>query len=1001
MEKKAVKMGKNKRKRAATAPQTTAKTPPSEPILRAETAVRGIFAAILLGVILALYPYTRDATGPIKYLVLAWGIAIASVVFLVLGTCQDIRWRTPRIFFPILVAFIGINLLAALVSNNVAYAMVTWRRFAVLFIVYFLGTRLYHTPKQISRLMLVACIGVVLSTLYGISQYFGLDPFPWESTAGIYRELPGTFGNPNYAAHTMILCVIMALYLATRHRMRWAIAFAALFLVHLYFTHQRGGLVGLGMAVVLLIAAIAVRRCIQLPRRAVAVTLIVTALVVPIAAGVAMVTLKAQTGIALPLQRSPLLRLHGYDGASRMILANPLLGYGPGNYEIENPFFWTLEEQEWFAKRRKMNQHVHNDVLEAGVDAGFPGAVLYLLFLVTGIGQGLMLAFTGRSQDHRKLGWAFAALFCAFLVDGALGFNLRVPVSAFLIFLLAGAFDGLYLDGVSTGTVPAKAPKILGIRLGLAMLAVVFAVYETRVFYAEKHLQLGRGLFLGKAFSKADEHFERAEELCPWQWVAPFERAKCALSIAQYLESEQRPDTAFAVRNKAAEHFARSAERNPTYVLSLLGIAETNLSLGYSKTEFNRDTRDEYLEKARIAAQRAESLCTLLPEAHEILGRMNALRAADTDAADSNEAGDAQDAAAIWREAIYHLERAIELGSDQRSNLYLMLAQAHVELDEFDAAEEDFRKAIAAKPDNESLLPAMYRFATQYNRYDFLRETLNNYLQRLRRGGSKEKELMAQAALYLGATEYRFFKDEEEAEKAFVAAAKAAPNNPETWSAFAQFSKQSNRPKAFQDAVTRACAEVLKAGKEPLPQLETVALVWKEGSDKLPEATEKLARAFQTALEAGIAPDEARKAYGWPAEVLLVEAQKSDVAKADRGLAMLNIGTMLHKMGLLSLAGTVLQASVNELPPQQAALAAKEASQVFARQNQNKEALDMLQKAVKLDPDNLETRLAYARTLAKQGRNTAAIEEYKRILELPSIGLEAREVITKEMRALQ
>ncbi|MFO7975915.1 MAG: hypothetical protein R6V12_14915, partial [Candidatus Hydrogenedentota bacterium] len=115
-------MGKGKRKRGQAAPHGTSEVPSSPPIVRVESALRGILALLLLAVILALYPYTRDASGPIKYLVIAWGIAIAAVAFFILGTLQNAPWRTPRVFFVILAAFTGVNLLAALASDHVAYA---------------------------------------------------------------------------------------------------------------------------------------------------------------------------------------------------------------------------------------------------------------------------------------------------------------------------------------------------------------------------------------------------------------------------------------------------------------------------------------------------------------------------------------------------------------------------------------------------------------------------------------------------------------------------------------------------------------------------------------------------------------------------------------------------------------------------------------------------------------------------------------------------------------
>ncbi len=995
-------MGRSKRQKTSRKPAAPATPRSARPLLSVDAVLRVFFALLLLAVILALYPYTQDATGPIKYLLIAWGAFIAAAILAILGTLQKVPWQTPRVFFRILAAFVGLTLAAALLSDHAGHAMVTWRRFALLFIVYLLATRAYRKPRHISGLMLVACIGVAISTLYAIFQYFGLDPFPWESKdAPIYRELPGTFGNPNYAAHTMILCIVMSVSLAARRWTRWAAAFGILFLVHMYFTGQRGGLVGLTMAAALVLIARALRHHVRAPRRAIAATLIITALLIPVGLGATMIITKARTGVALPLERQLLLRYHAYDGASRMLLANPLLGYGPGNYQIENPFFWTLEEQDWFAMLRKMNQHVHNDILEAGMDAGFPGALVYLLFLLAGMGQGLMLAFTANSPHRRRLGWTFAALFCAFLVDGTLGFNLRVPVSAFLIFLLAGAFDGLHLHAAVSPPVPARSRNVLVFRFGLVLFALLLAVYETRVFYAEKELQFGRGAFLADAFTRADAHFERAEELCPWQWSAPFERAKCALRISQYLETEKHPAEAFAMRNKAIEHFDRSVTRNPSYVLSLLGSAETSLSLGYARTEYNRDSRDQYLEKARRAAEKATTLCPLMPESHDVLGRVASLRAMAIHEALEKGEGEFSQAREQWLTAINHLQQALELGADHPGALHLMLAQAHIALQEFDAAENDLREALESDPANKDVLPVLYRFGTQYNRPDFLREALTNHLERLRHTAPEAHEMFAQTALHLASTEFRVFKNDEKAEKLYLDAVTRLPDRSQTWAAFAQFSKQSNRPQAFQRAVVEAWHNARKAGKDPLAQIQAVVMVWEEGSPKLPQATGALARTLRSALDEGMSPAEVRSQFGWPVEVLLVESQKTGVAQADRGIALLNIGGMLNAMDQWRLAGTVLQAAMNELPPKQAALAAREAAQVLARQNEEKQAVALLRKAVALDPDNPDTRMAYARTLAKQGKNLEAREEYSRLLQMPGLGKEAREVITREMSALQ
>ena len=66
-----------------------------------------------------------------------------------------------------------------------------------------------------------------------------------------------------------------------------------------------------------------------------------------------------------------------------------------------------------------------------------------LAILVLGMCYGLLMAFQGH-PERRRLGYAVAGLFCAFLEDGLFGFNLRVPVSAGILFLMMGLLDGLW-----------------------------------------------------------------------------------------------------------------------------------------------------------------------------------------------------------------------------------------------------------------------------------------------------------------------------------------------------------------------------------------------------------------------------------------------------------------------------------------------------------------------------------------------------------------------------
>ncbi len=112
-------------------------------------------------------------------------------------------------------------------------------------------------------------------------------------------------------------------------------------------------------------------------------------------------------------------RMLGWKVAGRMIAARPLLGSGPGTFKILLPTLADLLADRdplsyWFLKE-KMNE-AHNEFLQAAVDAGIPGLLLFL--------WALAAVFRGILQRARAAGFhdgffiaSAAAGLAAVLVD--------------------------------------------------------------------------------------------------------------------------------------------------------------------------------------------------------------------------------------------------------------------------------------------------------------------------------------------------------------------------------------------------------------------------------------------------------------------------------------------------------------------------------------------------------------------------------------------------------
>ncbi|MBN2311766.1 MAG: O-antigen ligase family protein, partial [Candidatus Hydrogenedentes bacterium] len=674
--------------------------------------VRGVFAAAAFLVVLSLCPFTGDPAVHVKILLYSVTGGLLAAVYAV----RQWRLRGPArrglVFLLPLLVFLALFTAAALASDHCGNALAETSKFVALFLVYWAASRAYGEPAHVHCLMAVVCGAVAVSVLYGFVQRAGFDPFPWE-TAGLDRpfaEMPGTFGNGNIAAHATILCIIMAVYLAiASRRLRWCLLLVPLYLLHLCFSHQRGGIVALLAAGALLALVMLAHRRGFRPWRAIAAGFLGLVVMALLAGGGFMALKAARTGLPYPTDPAILLRMHGYSGAAGMIGERPLLGWGPGNYRLENPRFWTAFEQEHYAVERKLNHNVHNDALEIGVDAGLAAAGLYLTLLILAVIRGLAAGLTERAPARRRLGFAFAALFCAFLVDGLFGFNLRAPVTATLLFLLLGALEGVYTPAApaapapGTRAWPAWAHHLAAGSLLLAGVAA--AAFQTRVFASELLLQRGKGALHWEAYLAAEQALARGERLIPWNAEFAYQRGLVALESGAPLD--------------AAAFFERALERTPTFIPASIGAAQALIAAVAHEPASNGGTPGapvELLERATRHAREALELCAVLPDGEEALGRIALVRVS------LDSAPGEQDAA--WQDARQHFERALACRAANTAELYHLLAVVCTGSGDYAEAEDAIVRAINAEPRRVTFWGAFWRLTERTGRDALFRSML-------------------------------------------------------------------------------------------------------------------------------------------------------------------------------------------------------------------------------------------------------------------------------------
>ena len=686
-------------------------------------------AALAVLVTLALCPFTCTPAGHIKVFLYSYGAAVLALAAVVAPWFGGPRIRWPRLLSPALLPFTVLCFVASLFSSYVGHSLVESGKFAALLLLYFVAAQYYRSPRHVCGLLAAIVSAVGLSVLYGFVQRAGLDPFPWD-TAGLdmpFAEMPGTFGNGNLAAHGSVLALLMAIYLAfTKGRGRWCALLIPLLLAQLYFSNQRGGIVALIAAGALLVAVRLTYGLTKRPAKAVITGSLLVSILAVAAALVLMAGMKARTGVPFPTSQPLLLRYHGYAGAVKLAMARPVLGHGPGTYEIENPRFWTAFEKEHFAVNRMMNTNAHNDAFEVACEAGIPAAGLYVSLLVLGVFYGLIAALSSQEPEKRRLGYLFAAFFCAFLVDGLFGFNLRAPVTAFYLFLMAGAMEGaLAPDGPASRSGWRRiATPALAAAMVVTALGVVWA--QGRVFASEVLLQRGTGASVVGAYEDADRLLTRGEALASWNWM--FARRLGNLALMQ-----GNPD-------RAIPNFERAVARNPNHTIAWVALARARLELaatGAPAADLSREDaakwKADLLDQANADAQRALAICDVLPEAEAFLGQIAAERAALIQARVEQPGlgGNAQLDQALTEAAAFYT-RALNHRAANRDEIYHMLAGVQLAQGNIVGTEDALMRAVNANPLNAALWPAFAAFAREHGRLDGLRAAVLNASARIK-----------------------------------------------------------------------------------------------------------------------------------------------------------------------------------------------------------------------------------------------------------------------------
>lgn len=341
------------------------------------------------------------------------------------------------------------------------------------------ATRL-RTRAQAERLWAVLVWGSAPVVAYGLVQAVGLDPLDWQTDAA--SSVLSTVGRANFLGSYLVLVVPLTLGRALGAGRRWPYGpLLAAQLLTLACTQARGAWVGVGTALVLfgLAWALATHE-----RRLALAVLAVGMLAVgvvgalnwgdsPLASVAELPGLDRLGALAATDAGSTAARLTTWRAALPLIMARPLLGYGP---ETMRPVFASVFPPQlvYYQGRHVTVDRAHNLWLDLGMSAGLVGLIAFGALLV-GFGRLAWRGLRSGSDGWSQIAWvAVVAAIGGHLADLQFGFDLTASATVFWLTLGLSAALG-------RGTAPlaekkTAPPRMTALLLYVAPMVAVLAL---------------------------------------------------------------------------------------------------------------------------------------------------------------------------------------------------------------------------------------------------------------------------------------------------------------------------------------------------------------------------------------------------------------------------------------------------------------------------------------------------------------------------------------------
>lgn len=461
------------------------------------TVITIIVGLTVLGSIFLIYTNSRSSILIKEQVAIAGAILALSVAAIALISGRKIAMN--RLTLPLCLSFI-------LLTGWVIFRFYTgFRSVNALKMIYSLVAlgglaaviAMTFTKSSRDRILWILVCSTALLSLYAIVQSLGFIIFPWDSGLTLQARSSGTMGNANLlGSFAVAMLPVGAGFLLGRERLAkiripLVLLFVLLCAFALIASKTRGSLIGLFAVAAFVPFAPFIRKN---KRRLI---LVIIMLFVLIIGSISFMQNRMEELTDTESGGTLQVRKLIWSGSLSLIAMNPVLGLGPGSFQILFPQF---RNPEYFTLGVSHNTlHAHCEYLEILVDIGIVG---FLLCVTVAFFFIRALRRKRKPHDHPSddvtscsENWTILGLYggvISLLSEATVSVALRWPPSAMLFAILCG----LILASIPGRWSPLKGKTKTSVVIIFSITAVILG-YVAFPHYMSS-MKSGRQLFIGK-----------------------------------------------------------------------------------------------------------------------------------------------------------------------------------------------------------------------------------------------------------------------------------------------------------------------------------------------------------------------------------------------------------------------------------------------------------------------------------------------------------------------